>query len=95
MTSLDEYRTQARGGKGVTTYNIRKKTGDLVGIRIVTKEDEIMLINNQGTIIRLEVDGISEMGRSTQGVTLMRNLGDEEIVNAAKVFVSEEEDDRI
>lgn len=95
MTSLDEYRTQARGGKGVTTYNIRKKTGDLVGIRIVTKEDEIMLINNQGTIIRLEVDGISEMGRSTQGVTLMRNLEDEEIVNAAKVFVSEEEDDRI
>ena len=90
MTSLEEYRTQGRGGKGVITYNLTNKTGELVGIRIVTKEDEIMLINNQGIVIRLEAEGISEMGRSTQGVTLMRVGGEDKIVSVAKVYVSEE-----
>jgi DNA gyrase subunit A len=93
MTTLDAYRTQSRGGKGVTTYNITKKTGDLVGIRIVTIDDEIMLINNHGIVIRLEAEGISQMGRSTQGVTLMRTGKDEEIISAAKVYVSEEKED--
>ena len=69
MTDLDAYRTQARGGKGVTTYNITEKTGELVGIRVVTTEDEIMLINNHGIVIRIEASGISQMGRNTQGVT--------------------------
>ncbi len=93
MTSLNEYRTQSRGGKGVTTYNITKKTGDLVGIRIVQKEDEIMLMNNNGIVIRLEVKGISKMGRSTQGVTLMRTEEGEKIITAAKVYVSDENEE--
>lgn len=90
MTSLGEYRRQSRGGKGVTTYNITKKTGELVGIRIVQKDDEIMLMNNNGIVIRLQIDDISEMGRNTQGVTLMRTKEGEQVVTAAKVYVSDE-----
>ncbi len=71
-TELDEYRVQIRGGKGVITYKITPKTGKLVGARIATEDDDVMLITDTGTIIRLEVKDISVLGRSTQGVTLMR-----------------------
>lgn len=71
-TELDEYRVQIRGGKGVITYKITPKTGKLVGVRIATEEDDVMLITDTGTIIRLQVKDISVLGRSTQGVTLMR-----------------------
>ena len=71
-TELEEYRVQIRGGKGVITYKITPKTGKLVGARIATEEDDVMLITDTGTIIRLNVKDISVLGRSTQGVTLMR-----------------------
>lgn len=71
-TELDEYRVQNRGGRGVLTYKITPKTGDIVGIRIATGEEDVMLITDKGTIIRLRVEDISVLGRSTQGVTLMR-----------------------
>ena len=71
-TELDEYRVQTRGGKGVTTYKITPKTGNLVGIRVATDDEDVMLITDNGTIIRLNVKDISILGRSTQGVTLMR-----------------------
>ena len=71
-TELDEYRVQNRGGKGVITYKITPKTGCLVGIRIATEDDDVMLITDTGTIIRLKVKDVSVLGRSTQGVTLMR-----------------------
>ena len=71
-TELDEYRVQNRGGKGVITYKITSKTGKLVGVRIAVEGDDVMLVTNTGTIIRLKVDDISVLGRSTQGVTLMR-----------------------
>jgi len=71
-TELDEYRVQIRGGKGVITYKITPKTGELVGIKIVNDNDDIMMITDTGTIIRLNVSEISILGRSTQGVTLMR-----------------------
>ena len=71
-TELDEYRVQIRGGKGVITYKITPKTGELVGIKIVNDDDDIMMITDTGTIIRLNVNEISVLGRSTQGVTLMR-----------------------
>ena len=71
-TDLDEYRVQNRGGKGVITYKITPKTGDIVGIRIVNGDEDVMLITDTGTIIRLKVSEISILGRSTQGVTLMR-----------------------
>ena len=69
---LDEYRVQTRGGKGVITYKITPKTGNIVGIRIATDDEDVMLITDTGTIIRLKVKDISILGRSTQGVTLMR-----------------------
>ena len=71
-TELDEYRVQTRGGKGVITYKITPKTGSLVGIRVVSDQEDVMLITENGTIIRLNVKDISVLGRSTQGVTLMR-----------------------
>ena len=71
-TELDEYRVQTRGGKGVITYKVTPKTGNLVGIRIATDDEDVMLITDTGTIIRLKVSDISVLGRSTQGVTLMR-----------------------
>ncbi|MDO5555946.1 MAG: DNA gyrase subunit A [Clostridia bacterium] len=71
-TELDEYRVQTRGGKGVITYKVTPKTGSIVGIRIVEESDDVMLITDTGTIIRLNVASISILGRSTQGVTLMR-----------------------
>lgn len=71
-TELDEYRVQLRGGKGVVTYKITPKTGKIVGIKIATEEDDVMLITDTGTIIRLKVKDISVLGRATQGVTLMR-----------------------
>ena len=80
-TELDEYRVQIRGGKGVITYKITPKTGNLVGVRIATEEDDVMLITDTGTIIRLQVKDISVLGRSTQGVTLMRTSDGGKVVS--------------
>ena len=80
-TELDEYRVQLRGGKGVITYKITSKTGKLVGVRIATDEDDVMLITDKGTIIRLKVKDISVLGRSTQGVTLMRTTDGGKVVS--------------
>ena len=71
-TELDEYRVQNRGGRGVVTYKITPKTGKLVGVRIATEDDDVMLITDKGTIIRINVKDVSVLGRATQGVTLIR-----------------------
>lgn len=71
-TELEEYRVQNRGGRGVITYKITPKTGNIVGIRIANGDEDVMLITDKGTIIRLKVEEVSVLGRSTQGVTLMR-----------------------
>ena len=71
-TELDEYRVQNRGGHGVITYKITPKTGEIVGIKIVDGTEDVMLITDTGTIIRMNTGEISVLGRSTQGVTLMR-----------------------
>ena len=71
-TELDEYRVQTRGGRGVMTYKITPNTGKIVGIRIASGDEDVMLITDTGTIIRLRVSEISILGRVTQGVTLMR-----------------------
>ena len=80
-TELDEYRVQTRGGKGVITYKITQKTGKIVGIRIATDDEDVMLITNNGTVIRLKVKDISVLGRATQGVTLMRTANDCKVVS--------------
>ena len=71
-TDLDEYRVQNRGGRGVITYKVTQKTGKLVGIRVTDDSNDIMMITDTGTIIRISVKDVSVLGRSTQGVTLMR-----------------------
>ena len=80
-TELDEYRVQIRGGKGVITYKVTQKTGKLVGARIATDDEDVMLITDKGTIIRLKVKDISVLGRSTQGVTLMRTTDGGKVVS--------------
>lgn len=71
-TPLSEYRLQSRGGKGIITYKVTEKTGPLADIKIVNDADDIILINSDGTIIRLHVKEINIQGRSTQGVKLMK-----------------------
>lgn len=91
-TSLEEYRITNRGGKGVKTMNQTQKTGKLVGARVVQDHHDIMLISLQGIMIRMSVADISQMGRSTQGVILMK-LQDEndKIVALAKLASKEDE----
>ncbi len=91
-TELEEYRVQTRGGKGVITYKITPKTGNIVGIRIVNETDDVMLITDTGTIIRLNVGGISILGRSTQGVTLMRT-NEGKVVSIEKISEKTGEDE--
>ena len=90
-TELDEYRVQARGGKGVITYKITPKTGELVGVKIADDTQDVMLITDTGTIIRMSVKEISILGRSTQGVTLMRTNDGGKVVSIEIVEKDEEE----
>ncbi len=89
-TELEEYRLQMRAGKGVITYKTTPKTGKVVGIEVVNDNDDVMLITDKGTIIRLEVGNISVLGRSTQGVTLMRTNDGGKVVSIAKIMLDEE-----
>jgi DNA gyrase subunit A len=70
-TVLDEYRTQSRGGKGIKTINVTDKTGKLVAIKSVTDNDDFVIINRSGIIIRLAVKNVPTTGRATQGVKLI------------------------
>jgi len=77
-TPVDEYRFTNRGGKGVKTINVTEKTGPLVGILDVAQKEDIMITCRSGVTIRMPVSGISEQGRATQGVKLIRvDEGDE------------------
>ncbi|MBR3325529.1 MAG: DNA gyrase subunit A [Clostridia bacterium] len=90
-TELEEYRVQARGGKGVLTYKITQKTGIIVGIRITDEEDDVMLITDKGTLIRIKASEISVLGRNTQGVTLMRTNDGGKVVSIETIKEEEEE----
>ncbi len=90
-TELDEYRVQLRGGRGVITYKVTPKTGELVGVKIADETKDVMLITDTGTIIRMSVKEISVLGRSTQGVTLMRTNDGGKVVSIE--IVDKDEDD--
>ena len=90
-TSLDEFTPQHRGGKGVKCYKIMEKTGNIVGVKAVNDNNEIMLITMAGTIIRLMVKDISQLGRITSGVKLI-NLDDTTVASIAKVRESATEE---
>ena len=89
-TELDEYRVQNRGGRGVITYKVTPKTGNIVGIRIANGNEDVMLITDKGTIIRLKVEEISVLGRATQGVTLMRTNDGGKVVSIETIEPEEE-----
>ena len=91
-TNVTQYRVQSRGGKGLYTYSYSEETGDLVGARITTDEDELMLINQDGSIIRLDVAAISRVGRRTKGVRLMRADEAHLLISMALVPRREEEE---
>lgn len=90
-TELDEYRVQQRGGKGVITYKITPKTGELVGVKITDENNDVMLITDTGTIIRMSVNEISVLGRSTQGVTLIRTNNGGKVVSIEIIEKEENE----
>lgn len=92
-TAAEEYKIQARGGKGLLTYDKTKfkKTGKLVGAIVVDDEDEVLLINSEGIIIRIRADEVSKLGRATQGVKIMRTDEDIDIISIAKVIREDEE----
>ena len=85
LTSIDEFTTQNRGGKGVKCYKIMEKTGNVVGVKAVDKEKEIMLITTKGVIIRIMCDVISVLGRVTSGVKLIQLDDDVSVASIAKV----------
>ena len=84
-----DFKLQNRGGKGVKCYNITDKTGEVVGVKAVNDGNEIMLITNQGIIIRIKVDDISVLGRVTSGVKLMNTGEKEDIIVASITKVKE------
>jgi DNA gyrase subunit A len=91
-TDIDDYRVTNRGGKGVKTLNITDKTGKLVAIKGVTDNEDLMIINKSGIIIRIAVSELRTMGRATQGVRLITLKGDDEIASVAKIEHDEEEE---
>ena len=90
-TDFDEYRKTSRGGKGVKTLNITEKTGDLVALKNVTDDNDLMIINRSGLTIRMAVSGIKVAGRATQGVRLI-NIKDGDAIAAVSVVNKSEEE---
>ncbi|QPC47938.1 DNA gyrase subunit A [Mangrovibacillus cuniculi] len=90
-TKEAEYRVQSRGGKGIKTLNVTEKTGQLVSVKAVTGEEDLMIVTAKGVIIRMAVDTISVTGRNTQGVKLIRLDEDEYVSTVAKVEKDEAE----
>ena len=90
-SDFDEYRKTSRGGKGVKTLNITEKTGDLVALKNVTDENDLMIINRSGLTIRMAVSGIKVAGRATQGVRLI-NIKDGDAIAAVSVVNKSEEE---
>ena len=93
-TCAEEYKIQSRGGKGLLTYDKGKfkKTGELVGAMIVEEDDEVLLINSDGIIIRIKASNVSKLGRATQGVRIMRVKEDVNIIAVAKVMPEDPEE---
>lgn len=91
-SKLDDYRVTNRGGKGVKTLNVTEKTGNLIAIKDVIDNDDLMIINRSGIIIRIAVESLRIMGRATQGVRLINLRDQDEIAAVAKVSVEQVEE---
>lgn len=92
-TGIDNYRITNRGGKGVKTINITEKTGQLVALKAVTDNHDLMIITQAGNILRIPVSGIRLMGRATQGVRLINLKENDSIASVACVEVNDEEEE--
>ncbi|MFK8046073.1 MAG: DNA gyrase subunit A [Crocinitomicaceae bacterium] len=92
-SAVADYRITNRGGKGVKTINITEKTGELISLKNVTDEDDLMIITRKGITIRMHVDVLRVMGRATQGVRLINLRGDDEIAAVAKVYRDSDDED--
>ena len=90
---LEDYRITHRGGKGVSTIKITERTGNLIAIKAVTDDDDLMIINRSGIAIRLHVDQLRILGRNTQGVRLIDLRGKDTIAAVCEVPRQEEEDE--
>ena len=95
-TPVEDYKVQIRGGKGLLTYDKAKfkKTGNLIGAMVVDEDDEIMLINSEGIIIRIKASDVTVLGRATQGVRIMKVEDDTKIVAMAKVIKEDDEEEK-
>ena len=93
-TAVDQYRMQSRGGKGLINLKVTEKTGAVVGLRVVRPEQDLLLINNDGIIIRMDVGQIRVIGRNTQGVALMRTEENQRIVALAMVDKAADDGDK-
>jgi len=91
-TELDEYKVQIRGGKGILTYRVTEKTGKVAGMKLVSEDDDVMMISSDGSIIRIKAKDISLLGRATQGVTLMRMDEGVSVVSVARIVNDDEEE---
>ena len=92
-TALSEYAVKGRGGIGVNNYNCTDKTGPIADVKIVTGEEDLLIITDDATIIRMAVDHISLLSRSTQGVRIMRLNADSRVISiecTEKVAAAEE-----
>ncbi|MNJ46472.1 DNA gyrase subunit A [compost metagenome] len=89
-TPVSEYRIQSRGGKGIKTINVTEKNGQVVGLKVVKDEEDLMIITSSGTLIRTSMEGISTMGRNTQGVKLINIREDDAVATVCRSDKSEE-----
>ncbi|MBO6575759.1 MAG: DNA gyrase subunit A [Rhodothermales bacterium] len=92
-SSVDDYRLQSRGGKGIITMKATSKTGELVAIKGVLEDDDLMISTTQGIMIRMQVDSIRTMGRNTQGVRLINLRDGDEIADVTRVIIEDDEED--
>jgi DNA gyrase subunit A len=90
-TSASEYRKQTRGGKGILAMRLTEKNGDIIDIKPVTDKDDLMLISDKGQVIRTKISGISLMGRTTQGVRLIKLKEGEAVVAVEKILDPDED----
>ena len=90
-TAIDEYPVQKRGGKGVITIKTNARNGRVVNILLVDEDDDLMLVTNSGKLIRMAIEGISVIGRNTQGVKLIEISSEERVIGAARLEEKEEE----
>lgn len=92
-SSASEYRKQTRGGKGIIAQKLTDKTGDIIQIKPVSDRDDLMIITNNGQVIRTKISGISLLGRNTQGVRLINLKSGESVVAVEKIVETDEQDD--